>query len=50
MAKLVKMESTESSHYYTTRKNEKKQEKMELMKYDPILRRHVKYKESKIKS
>ncbi|MGE3920874.1 MAG: 50S ribosomal protein L33, partial [Gammaproteobacteria bacterium] len=48
MAKLIKMESTESSHYYTTTKNEKKQEKLELKKYDPILRKHVKYKEGKI--
>ena len=48
MAKKVKLRSTESPHYYTTMKNERKSEKMQLKKYDPILRKHVLYKEEKI--
>lgn len=45
----VKLVSSESPHYYTTsRKNTN--EKLELMKYDPIVRKHVKFKEAKIKS
>ena len=53
MAKVnhkIKLNSTESSHYYTTVKNNKNSpEKIECMKYDPVLRRHVKYKEGKVK-
>ena len=44
----VKLRSTESGHVYTTVKNKKNDPaRMELMKYDPTLRRHVSYKESK---
>ncbi len=46
---IVKMQSTESSHFYTTKKNKRNKEKLELKKYDPILRRHVLYREEKIK-
>lgn len=47
----VKMQSTESAHFYTTRKNPRNTTvKLELKKYDPTLRRHVMYKEGKIKS
>lgn len=53
MAKVnhkIKLNSTESGHYYTTVKNSKnKPEKMECLKYDPTLRRRVKYKEGKVK-
>ncbi len=46
----IRLQSTESHHSYTTTKNSKNTpEKKELMKFDPVLRRHVKYKEGKIK-
>ncbi|HFL8824319.1 MAG TPA: 50S ribosomal protein L33 [Candidatus Azoamicus sp. OHIO1] len=52
---IVKLVSMESNHYYTTTKNVKmlggpnKDGKLNgLMKYDPIVRRHVKYIEKKI--
>lgn len=46
----IKLQSTESSHYYTTQKNKRKmQTKLEKKKYDPIKRKHVLYKEGKLK-
>ena len=47
----VKLESTgDTGHCYFTKKNvRKKPEKLTLMKYDPVLRKHVEYKEKKIK-
>jgi large subunit ribosomal protein L33 len=45
----IEMKSTESPHAYTRTKNKRNTtEKLELMMYDPILRRHVLYKEKKI--
>ncbi len=36
--------------YYTTTKNKRNMpEKMEIKKFDPVVRKHVIYKESKIK-
>jgi large subunit ribosomal protein L33 len=48
---LIKLESTAGTgHFYTTTKNKRtKPEKLEIMKYDPIARKHVLYKETKIK-
>jgi large subunit ribosomal protein L33 len=44
----IVLESSESDHQYHTTKNKKKhQGRMEIKKYDPIVRRHVMYKESK---
>ncbi|MBW8810464.1 MAG: 50S ribosomal protein L33 [Lysobacter sp.] len=38
------------SHFYTTDKNKKNTPaKMEVKKYDPVVRKHVIYKEGKIK-
>ena len=47
----IKLESTAGTgHFYTTTKNKRtKPEKMELKKYDPVVRQHVIYKEAKIK-
>jgi large subunit ribosomal protein L33 len=48
---LIKMVSTAGTgHYYTTEKakNPMNPGKLELMKYDPIARKHVLYKEAKI--
>lgn len=46
----IKLVSTVSSHYYTTAKNKTNTpDKMEMKKFDPIVRKHVTYKEAKIK-
>ena len=51
MREKIKMESTAGTgHFYTTTKNKKtKPEKLEMMKYDPKARKHVNYKETKLK-
>jgi len=42
--------SAGTGHFYTTTKNKKNQTgKMEIKKYDPKVRKHVMYKEGKIK-
>ena len=48
---LIKMISTaETGYFYVTKKNPRtKTEKLELRKYDPVARKHVMYKEGKIK-
>ena len=44
----IELESEESGHKYHTIKNKRKNpERIELRKYDPIVRKHVKYNESK---
>ena len=47
----IKLVSTAGTgHFYTTTKNKKTHpEKMEVKKFDPRVRQHVAYKESKIK-
>ena len=47
----IKLESSVGTgHFYTTTKNKRtKPEKMEIMKFDPKVRKHVAYKETKIK-
>ena len=51
MRDKIKLVSTAGTgHYYTTTKNKRLHpEKMEVLKYDPRARKHVAYKESKIK-
>jgi large subunit ribosomal protein L33 len=45
---IVKMRSTESAHMYLTEKNRRNDpSRMELKKYDPTVRRHVLYRETK---
>ncbi|MCX8502076.1 MAG: 50S ribosomal protein L33 [Alphaproteobacteria bacterium] len=48
---LIKLVSTaETGFFYVTKKNPRNQtEKMEKKKYDPVVRKHVIFKESKIK-
>jgi large subunit ribosomal protein L33 len=48
---LIKMvSSADTGFYYVTRKNPRtKTEKLELKKYDPVVRKHVVFKESKMK-
>lgn len=47
----VKLVSTaETGYYYVTKKNPRtKTEKLSMKKYDPVVRRHVEFKESRIK-
>ncbi len=51
MIDKIKLVSTAGTgHFYTTTKNKRtKSEKMEFKKYDPVVRKHVIYKEAKIK-
>jgi len=51
MRDLIKLVSTAGTgHYYTTDKNKKSTpDKLVLKKYDPVVRKHVEYKEAKIK-
>jgi large subunit ribosomal protein L33 len=44
----IKLRSTESEHFYSTEKNKRNTtDRIELKKYDPVVRKHVKYKEEK---
>lgn len=51
MREKIKLESTAGTgHFYTTTKNKKTTpEKLEMKKFDPVVRKHVAYKEAKIK-
>ncbi len=45
---LVKMRSTESAHTYLTEKNRRNDPgRLELKKYDPVVRKHVLFRETK---
>ena len=50
MREKIKLVSTaKSGHFYTTTKNKRNTtSKLELKKYDPVVRKHVVYKESKL--
>ncbi len=48
--KIKLVSSAGTGHYYTTTKNKRNTpDKLEFRKYDPVVRKHVAYKESKIK-
>ncbi len=48
--KIKLVSSAKTGHYYTTDKNKRTTpDKMEIKKYDPVVRKHVMYKEAKIK-
>ena len=51
MREKVRMNSSAGTgHFYTTDKNKRTTpEKLEIKKYDPVVRKHVMYKEGKIK-
>jgi large subunit ribosomal protein L33 len=51
MREKIKLESSAGTgHFYTTTKNNKTMpEKMEVKKFDPVARKHVLYKEAKLK-
>lgn len=48
---LIKLESTAGTGYfYTTQKNKRNTpERLNINKYDPVVRKHVLFKEKKIK-
>ena len=48
---LIKLVSTaDTGYYYVTKKNPRTMtDKLELKKYDPVARKHVVFKEGKIK-
>lgn len=48
--KIKLVSSANTGHFYTTMKNKRNTpEKIERKKYDPVVRKHVVYKEAKIK-
>ncbi|MDX2477182.1 MAG: 50S ribosomal protein L33 [Gammaproteobacteria bacterium] len=48
--KIKLVSSAGTGHFYTTTKNKRTMtEKLEIKKYDPVVRKHVAYKEAKIK-
>ncbi|MCB1678583.1 MAG: 50S ribosomal protein L33 [Halioglobus sp.] len=51
MREKIRMNSSAGTgHFYTTDKNKRTTpDKLEMKKYDPVVRRHVLYKEGKIK-
>jgi large subunit ribosomal protein L33 len=51
MRDKIKLVSTAGTgHFYTTTKNKRTTpEKLSFQKYDPVVRKHVEYKEAKIK-
>lgn len=51
MRDTIKMvSSADTGHFYTTTKNKRTMpEKLEMKKFDPVIRKYVMYKEAKIK-
>ena len=48
--KIRLISSAGTGHFYTTTKNKRNTpDKMEMKKYDPVVRKYVTYKEGKIK-
>ncbi|MDR9424575.1 MAG: 50S ribosomal protein L33 [Pseudomonadota bacterium] len=48
--KIKLVSSAGTGHFYTTHKNKRNTpEKIAIKKFDPVVRKHVEYKESKIK-
>ncbi len=48
--KIRLVSSADTGYYYTTKKNPRtKTEKFTFKKYDPVARKHVEFKEAKIK-
>ena len=48
--KVRMISSAGTGHFYTTDKNKRTTpDKLEMKKYDPVVRKHVTYKEGKIK-
>jgi large subunit ribosomal protein L33 len=51
MREKIKLESSAGTgHFYTTTKNKRiTPDKLEMKKFDPVVRKHVLYKETKLK-
>jgi large subunit ribosomal protein L33 len=48
--KIKLQSSADTGYYYVTKKNSRtKTDKISLKKYDPVARKHVEFKETKIK-
>ncbi|MGH6635829.1 MAG: 50S ribosomal protein L33 [Gammaproteobacteria bacterium] len=48
--KIKLVSSAGTGHFYTTSKNKRNTpDKMEIKKFDPVVRKHVAYKETKLK-
>ena len=48
--KIKLVSSAGTGHYYVTRKNSRTQtDKMKKRKYDPVAKKHVEFRETKIK-
>jgi large subunit ribosomal protein L33 len=48
--KIKMVSSANTGHFYTTTKNKRTMpEKLEMKKFDPVVRKYVMYKEAKIK-
>ncbi|OHV10913.1 MULTISPECIES: 50S ribosomal protein L33 [Kushneria] len=48
--KIKMVSSAGTGHFYTTKKNKRNTpDKLEFKKYDPVVRKHVVYREAKIK-
>ncbi|MBI2778970.1 MAG: 50S ribosomal protein L33 [Gammaproteobacteria bacterium] len=48
--KIKLISSAGTGHFYTTMKNKRNTpDKLEMKKFDPVVRKHVAYKEAKIK-
>ena len=48
--KIKMVSSAGTGHFYTTTKNKRTTpDNLEMKKYDPVVRKHVTYKEAKIK-
>ena len=50
MIKIKLLSSADTGYFYVTKKNARTMtEKMVVKKYDPVVRKHVEFKEGKIK-
>jgi large subunit ribosomal protein L33 len=50
MIKIKLLSSADTGYFYVTKKNSRtKTDKFSFKKYDPVARKHVEFKESKIK-
>ena len=48
--KVMMISTAGTGHFFVTTKNKKtKSEKLELKRYDPVVRKHVVYREGKLK-
>lgn len=45
----VIMRSTASRFFYTTEKNKRNKEKLNVKRYDPVIRKHVEFVEEKMR-